>query len=189
MKNSSRFCSGLIGRRRAVDVAQADAGRAPQAQLEDRVFAERDRIFEEAAEEIDPRFAIADQHHAIGIGSGRRAPSRHAARGPLIGDLVLAGLVGNRHELEPPIHHPIRLGKETMRADVDAVALVVDRAGNAPHVRALLQHDRDDVGAGQQFVGGGQSGRTGTDDHGVSFVSCEFMVEPSPATARPNWAK
>ena len=57
-----------------------------------------------------------------------------------------------------------------MAADVDAVALVLDGAGDAAHARAFLQHQRDDVGVGGELVGGGKAGGPGADNHCPSHL-------------------
>jgi hypothetical protein len=46
---------------------------------------------------------------------------------------------GDRQNLPPPVHYPIRLGEEAMAADVHAVALVLDGTGNAADLIDLLR--------------------------------------------------
>ena len=45
-----------------------------------------------------------------------------------------------------------------MAADIHAVALVADRAGNAAHVFALFEDDGLNIGAFDQFEGCGETG-------------------------------
>lgn len=59
-----------------------------------------------------------------------------------------------RQHFQPPFHDAIRLGKEAMTANVNAVAFVIDGAGNAAHTMAFFKDDGLDIGAGEQFVGG-----------------------------------
>src|SRR5581483_5186241 len=62
-------------------------------------------------------------------------------------------------------HDPIALREEAVAADVDAIAAILDRARDAAHLAAHLEHDRRDVGALEQLVRGRETGRAGADDH------------------------
>ena len=151
MKNCSRLsiCAGR--EQRYPQIAEADFQGAHQAQVAESLRAQRNRIIEELAQEVDARLAAAHQH------------DRFAVRG--VRDLWLT--VG-RHLPRPPLHDALALGKETMTADIDAISFVLDRAGDASHERALFQHDRNDVSARKQLVGSGQPRRTGANNDGLT---------------------
>ena len=126
-------------------VAKADAGGLAQPQFLDRVRAERDRIIEELAQEINSRFAFAHQHHAFLLDWGRHCPgSCHIARFALVlyaraGSRGIAFL--QRQMLKPPVHHPVALGEKAMSANIDSIAAVIHGAGNAAELVAHFNHD------------------------------------------------
>jgi len=100
----------------------------------------------------------------MGGGCRGRVGGRRLARAG--DDLASAAGRFQRHPIEPPAHHPIRLGEEAVPADVDPVALIVDRLREAAQRVGFLQHDRTDAGSPEQFTSGGQSGGAGADDDG-----------------------
>ena len=55
---------------------------------------------------------------------------------------------------QPPLHDAIGLGKEAVTANVNAVAFVIDGAGNSAHAVAFFKNDWLDISAGEQFVCG-----------------------------------
>ena len=74
-----------------------------------------------------------------------------------------------------------------MPADVHPVPFVADSPGDAADGVALLQDDGLDVGFLPQFVGCGESGRTGTDDdgcfqvfHGVGYRLLKRIIFRAP---------
>ncbi len=70
-------------------------------------------------------------------------------------------------DLRPQVLDLLVFGEETMATDVEAVALVLDRASKTAHVRGvLLDHSGRDVVL-HQLVGGGQTRGAGADDHDV----------------------
>ena len=54
-------------------------------------------------------------------------------------------LFEQRHMALPPIHHALALGKKSMPANVHAVSLVIHRSGDAAHISALFEHDRNEI--------------------------------------------
>ena len=68
---------------------------------------------------------------------------------------VVACLFFERHDVEPPIHDAVGLGKETVGTHVHAVAFVIDGAGDAADDVVFFEDDGDDVGSFQELVGGG----------------------------------
>ncbi len=70
--------------------------------------------------------------------------------------------------LQPPVHDPVALGEKAVSAEIDAVAAIVHGAGDAANLIAHLNHNGANIGAGKQFVGGGEPGRPGADDDGSS---------------------
>jgi hypothetical protein len=98
-----------------------------------------------------------------------------AAQGRLFGqvrghsDLATLALVGDlrgfrtgglgRHQVHPPLHHAVALGKEAVPADVHAVALVPDGAGDAADLVRGLNDDGLDVRAAKQLKRRGQPRR------------------------------
>ena len=71
----------------------------------------------------------------------------------MVGDFVRGGFVcgGDGHDGRPPIHDAVGLGKEAVSADIDAIVLVTDGAGNTAHVFTLLQDDGLDFCAMNEF--------------------------------------
>jgi hypothetical protein len=67
---------------------------------------------------------------------------------------------GHRQDLLPPPHDPIRLGKESVTAEIHSIAAVIDRLANAAHLGVGLDDDGRDIGSPQQFEGGRQAGRS-----------------------------
>ena len=67
---------------------------------------------------------------------------------------------GDRQDVLPPAHDPVGLGEEAVSAEVHAVAAVVDRLGDAADLDVRLEHQRQDVGAAQQFQRRRQAGGT-----------------------------
>jgi len=83
----------------------------------------------------------------------------------LIAQLTVFACVNlDRHHLQPPAHHPIRLGKEAVTANVHAVALVADSARYAAGLQAGLDHDRLDSRTPLEFDSGRQAGRARSDN-------------------------
>jgi len=85
----------------------------------------------------------------------------------LVGDAGgLAGLDLGWHEVHPPLHDAVALGEEAVAADIHAVALVADGAGDAADLIGGLEDDGEDVGATKEFEGGGEACRPSADDDG-----------------------
>src|SRR5271165_7273916 len=55
----------FFGKGCALHVADADLEGAPRAEVHQRAFAERDGIVEKAAQIVNARFAVAQQHDAL----------------------------------------------------------------------------------------------------------------------------
>jgi len=135
-------------------------------------------------QEIDAGDAPAEEHDEVGVGGGfgrtagsgfdrslggsfGRVPVQLYGPVLIMEGNVLFTAIFHGHDVQPPLHNPVGLGKETVTADVHAVALIVDGLGNAPDIARLLKDDGNDVRPLQQFVGGGQSGRSSSDDDGL----------------------
>ena len=69
------------------------------------------------------------------------------------GGWTIFGCLEGQH-FQPPFHNAIGLGKETVAADVYAIAFVVDGAGNAAHTVTFLKNNGLDIGAREEFVSG-----------------------------------
>ena len=85
----------------------------------------------------------------------------------LVGDLDRLGNIGvrcGRHQLQPPLHHAVALGEEAVAADVHAVALVADGAGDAADLVGGLEYDGLNRCFAKQFQGRSESCRTCSDD-------------------------
>jgi hypothetical protein len=59
-------------------------------------------------------------------------------------ELTVAMWPGDRHDLCPPVHHPVRLGEEPMPSDVDTIAVMPNGAGNPSDALARFQNNRVD---------------------------------------------
>src|SRR5271157_37784 len=163
------FLFALWHQRRAQITESATEG-AGKAQISEGCRGQAAGIVEEAAQKIDAALALANQHNQIFrlriVRPGRRGK---LALLPLIAQLSrfinaspTAG--GNRHQFQPPAHHPVRFRKEAMAADVHAVALVADGARDTADLLASLDHNRLDCRIALQFDGGCQSLRACSDD-------------------------
>ena len=154
------------GKQGTPNVAHPDLEGAPQAKLEQRVLAERNRVIEETAQIVNAGLAGPQQHHTVrgvrvGAGCGGRDLPLHAV--VFGGDRTVLGGLERKH-LQPPLHDAVGFRKKAMTTDVDPVAFVVHRAGDSTHAGAFFQDNRLDAGAGEQFVGGSQSGGTCAND-------------------------
>lgn len=128
------------------------------AQVEEQTHADLQRVIVHPIFEVDARLPRADEHGVM------RAPPQQSV------DLLLAVVVAylavvlrgvqDRQELGPPLEYPVGLGEEPMTADVDKVALVVNRPADTAHLYVRLQHkDIECAGAGQ-LVGRREAGRS-----------------------------
>ena len=76
-------------------------------------------------------------------GSAGVQMSGNFCRLPLISDLsVLTFDYLHRHDVQPPLHHAVRLREEAMSADIDAIAFVSNSPGNTADIVALFQNKR-----------------------------------------------
>ena len=127
------------GERERPDIAESNLDRLEQAELAQRIDAQRDRIGEELPQEINPREATADQHHFIRMGGRGGIGIRHGPLLVLIIDLDAAfgaGLDGKN--VEPPFHDPVGFGEEPMPADIDPIPLIIHRSRDPAHIGASL---------------------------------------------------
>ena len=147
-------------------VTETDLHHPQQAEFLDRVQAQRDGIVEEPAEEIDAALPLPQKHDLVARLRVGPLPCRgHVAVLAAVADRGLPGLqLLDRHAIEPPLHHAVRLGEEAMAADVDAVALVVGSPRYAADIVLGLQHDGHDARPLEQLEGGGQARRPSPDD-------------------------
>ena len=76
------------------------------------------------------------------------------------------GFALQRQNIEPPMHHSLAFAEEAMSADVDAVSLVIERLRDTADGIGRLAHDRMDIGACEEFVGGGEAGGARSRDDG-----------------------
>ncbi len=137
--------------------------------------------------------------HALRIGLHRRQRPHAAQRWmlrrhcghlhnpplALIGDLhrnafVTPALLGCwGHQLHPPLHHAIALGKKPMTPDVHPVAFVPDRPRDPPDLPRRLQHNRLHPRAPQQLQSRRQSRRPRSNNDGFTthaIVCCAFSA-------------
>ena len=117
---------------RPVNVAASDAHRLPRTELAQRVRSQLDRITEKLPKKINPRLARPREHSQIDA-------------------LRLVALL-HRHLCQPPIHHPVALGEETVPADVHPVSLVPDRPRYPSHILAAFQHNGTNPRPRHQFM-------------------------------------
>src|SRR5439155_25034695 len=73
-------------------------------------------------------------------------------------------------DLCPEVFDLLVLGEEAVAADVEAVAVVLDRARDPAHVVVVLLQHRGGQAAARQLVSGGQPGRSATQDHDLVAV-------------------
>jgi hypothetical protein len=152
-------------------VAAPDAHHAPETEVTYRPPRQRDGVVEEATEVEDPGQPAADQHDLVGllrigdgvaVAFGRRED--HRAR-RVFEDRLIGGRGGlDGHHSHPPVHDAVGLGEEPMAPEVDAVALVRHRLGDSADLILGLVHDRTEVGAALQFMGGRQARRPAAND-------------------------
>ena len=73
----------------------------------------------------------------------------------------------HRHDVQPPLHHPVRLGEEPVPANIDAVSFVIDGSRDPTDVVAFLKYNRLDLSPSQQFKGRREASRARTNDDGA----------------------
>ena len=74
-------------------------------------------------------------------------------------------------DLRPQLLDLVVLGEEAVAADVEPVAVVLDRAGQPSDLPGVALDHRDRDAALHQLVGGGQPGRARAHDHDVLVVA------------------
>lgn len=75
----------------------------------------------------------------------------------------------DRQERLPPVHHPIRLREKAVASQIHAIAVVIDRLGDAPYLILGFEDDRLYVGPGEQLIRCRQARRARPNDDD-SFV-------------------
>ena len=161
VKVFQRILGPLVRRRR--QIAHARLHRGGQTHVADGVGVHAHGIVEELFVIVDARNAPAREHHLVAALRVRAARlQRHVAPKDAI---VHRRRALQGHELFPPGHHAVVLGKETVAADVHAVAVVAHGAGDAADgLRFLEDRHRIVPAALKQFIGRREAGRTGADD-------------------------
>lgn len=87
-----------------------------------------------------------------------------------------------RHQVEPPLHHPAALGKEAMATDIHSVAVVADGPREAADLVAGLEHNGNHITAPEKLQRGRQSSRPRADDDRSSLHPHRYAACPaSPA--------
>ena len=145
------------GAEAGAEIAGGDGEGAARAKLPQRCRREVERIGEKAAEVVDAALPRAEQEDVVGV------PGAAGARGAR-GRGVPRGL--QWQDVLPPLHDALTFGEEAVAADVDAVALVLDGAGEAANHAGGFEDDGQDVGAAKEFECGGEAGRACADDDG-----------------------
>ena len=92
-----------------------------------------------------------------------------------------------RHQVDPPLHHPVALRKKPVPANIHPVALVLDRPRDPPNLLARLQNHRHHIRPPQQLQPRRQSRRPRTDNHRNALRLTHQPQSPSnPAPTRQN---
>ena len=123
--------------RRRRQIAHARLYRGGKAHVADGVGVHAHGIIEELLVVVDARNAPAGEHHLV---AGLRVRPARLQRHVAPKDAIVhrrRALQG--HELFPPGHHAVVLGKETVAADVHAVAVVAHGAGDAADGQRFLE--------------------------------------------------
>ena len=161
---------GATRKQRRDPVACSSLCEAQHPEVGDRLEVDSDRVVEEPATEIDARQAVAHQHREVTL-CLVCADIRRRRNGPPpvpIGNadrLARASCTAIQwHYFLPPIHHPVRFGKEPVTAEIDPVAVPVYGARNAAHAVRRFDHDRVNVGLPHQLEGGRQARGPAPDD-------------------------
>ncbi len=158
-------------------ITESDLHGARQAQSAQCLRGELDGVVEKFAQKINSALARTDQHDEI-IVLGIELSGRSVA-GLTIGRLnrpllvliadgyraALAVRADGRHHIEPPLHNAVGLGKESVAADVHAVALVADGARDAADLIAGFEHNGMDIRMPLQLQCRRQPGGTGADNN------------------------
>jgi hypothetical protein len=138
---------------RRTQIAEPTTKSTGQAHLLQRVGGQENRIVKEAAHEINAAFARAHQHNEIFSSRVRGRSRRQKFALPALvakgADLSGAGLKGQY--IQPPAHHPIRLRKESVTANVHSVALVTHGPRKAADSATRLNQNWLDSRAPLQF--------------------------------------
>ena len=167
---------GQFARRRR-QITHARLQRGGKAHVADGVRVHAHGIIKELFMVIDARNAPAREHHLVG--ALRVGPARFQGHIAAEDAVVHRGRALQGHELFPPGHHAVVLGKEAVAADVHAVAVVAHGAGNAAKgLRFLKDRHRAVPTAVEQFIGRRQSGRArANDDDLLHIASPEINIQ------------
>ena len=76
-----------------------------------------------------------------------------------------------RHQVHPPLHHPVGFGEKAVAADVHPVALVANRARDAADLVARLENHGNNVRTPEELQSRRQPGRPRPDDDCLSCHS------------------
>src|SRR5258708_27156246 len=109
-------------------ITQADAKRAPEAQIHQGAQCKLDGILEEFIQEVNARYSGTNQHLPVSA--------------------CAFGIRCDRQPLEPPIHDAVALREKPVAPHVHPISFVIDGSRNAAHVRTALKDDGPDVRSG-----------------------------------------
>ena len=146
----------------------ADPGfeRRDKAYVANRRQIHANGIIEKAMAIVNPRYPAAGEHYFVfTLGIGPTACKRNISAGGFV--------VHGRHSLHgkdvrPPCVDTCILGKESVSANIHAIAIVADRSGYAADLVALFQDDNTVFSRRlKQFQGCCQSGGTGANDDDI----------------------
>ena len=133
------------------------------------------RVVEEVLEVEDAREPVAAKHHPvcffrIWAACGKGTPAVEQ-------DIVLCGGALTRHQFVPERIDFIRLGEETMRSNVEAVAVPFNRARNAADERRCLKNRNLPISRLlKKFIGGRKPRRPRSNDNQFVHFSAYFQI-------------
>jgi hypothetical protein len=101
----------------------------------------------------------------------------------LVGDVDGVGRGVGRHEVHPPLHDAVGLGEEAVAADIHAVAVVANGAGDAADLVRGFEDNGLEVCLPEKFKGCGETRWTCSDDDGslVHLASTEELLHSQMA--------